>query len=221
MVNCNKCRRAPAVDPDTWCLACRGVEVLTGELAGTWPYTAARVLAEDAVVSAVRTVKGLRSLGTSLSSAEHSRAAARERTRERSPRGRASSGKSLPPPPPPPAPLTAPKEEYSYAEESEEEEDQVVDPPITTKAKCDPSKPPPEPPEPPREHDRDRSRGRRRRGEASGTRKHKKRTRGGKKHQRLHRQLDRPDLPLPRRPPRSFWEERPSFDGHRGHSSRR
>ena len=220
MVNCNKCKRAPAVDPDTWCLACRGVEVLTGELAGSWPHTAARVLAEDAIVSAVRTVKGIRSLGTSLSSAEQSRAAARERTRERSPRGRASSARSLPPPPPPPAPLTEPKEEDSYTEESEEEEDQVVDPPVTTKAKCDPSKAPPEPPTPPKDHSRDRSRGRRRRGEGSG-RKHKKRTRGGKKHQRLHRQLDRPDLPLPRRPPRTFWDQRPSFDGHRGHSSRR
>ena len=145
MVACNKCSRAPAAEPDTWCVACRGVEALGVELAGSWHLRAVREQAEDAIVAAVRAVKGLRSLGASLSSAEQARASHREIPHAKihpksAPCSVATSCRFL-----------KAKEESSYEEleESGEEEGCTEDPPITTRAKSDPSKLPTEPRHPP------------------------------------------------------------------------
>lgn len=223
MVACNKCRRAPAKEPDTWCLACRGVEILNKELAGVWHCNAVRSLAEDQVVAAARAVRGLRSLGTSLDSAEKSRASVRAASRERSPRRSSGAPRYLPAPPPPPAPVVRPKgESYSEFEESEEEDTREGDPPITTKAKSDPTRQPPEPALPPRESSRGAHEHHRERGDQEHqTKKKKKSKRDGRKHARHHRGLDRPDLPLPRRPPQTYWEERPSLEGHSARRDRR
>eukprot|EP00435_Cladocopium_sp_Y103_P040806 s82_g11.t1 len=195
--------------------------VLLTELAGSWPSNAARALAEQTVVSAAKTVRGLRSLGTGLHSAEKSRAAGESSTRERSPRPRPESGRVLPAPPPPPAPLPKVKAESSEDDESEEEEEREVDPPITTRAKSDPARRPAEPKGPPPRARRDRSHHRDRREDEERRSRKRRGKRAGRNHPRHHRGLDRPDLPLPRRPPASFWRERPSLDGHSAHGERR
>ncbi len=66
---CNKCKRTPCEEGDTWCLGCSGWEALGQELGAHWGSPTLRVLASDVVVNAVRTVRALRQFSSGLASA--------------------------------------------------------------------------------------------------------------------------------------------------------
>ena len=171
----------------------------------------------------MRTVRGLRTLGISLQSAEKSRASQEERQQSRAesviPAG--SRGRSIPAPPPPPARLKEEQpSEGSYTEgEESEEEDRTYEEKCETRPKSDPARKPPEPKYPPREHhqqqrqeERDweeRSEIPRRKGQ--GVKKKSKR--GGRKRQRLYRAVENPDVRLHRKTPGNFWDQKPSLEG--------
>ena len=169
----------------------------------------------------------MRKLSLSVQSAGHSRATSERLSaggNRASETGAHSAGppgaaaKVLPAPektprlPPPPAP-TRPKEESSseYSEESGEEGERSVREERTTpnRSRQEEIPTPPSPPPRPREV---RERSRRRRGHrAESSRVDRKKTRrAGRKHQRLYRTLERPDLKVHHRIPGSF------FEGHSG-----
>lgn len=234
-ITCAKCRGFPASEGDSWCVGCTAWEALGRELTGHWDNVGARRLGNDVVVSATRQLRALRSLsaglareGTGSGGAGSTRARSpdhppavpepkdpprhRARTeREELPRRRAEESRS------------AAKEEAlseDYEDESGEEEDRVErSPPRDADHRPIKGDRPPTPPPPPekdypgtrslpvklsqreRSPRRDRSRDRRRR----GSHNHSKR-RGGRKHKRLHRLAQQPDLLIHRVPGKSFWE---------------
>lgn len=221
MVKCAKCKQVELSGPDSWCLACGAWEALETELGARWHNPALRGLAEDTVIAAVRTVRGLRTLGASLDSAERARAS----DRGSSARGRSAAEPvrerpPLPVPPPPPVPVKEQEESIEAEdEESEEEADERNEEELATATpKSKASRRPSEPSRPPREDHRDRSRDRSRRSHKEKPRGHKKKRkntshRGGRKHQRLYRSLENPNINLHRKIPASFWDKRPSLDG--------
>ena len=67
---CNKCRRSPPIDGDTWCVGCSAWESLGKELTSTWSGPlGVKTLANEIVLNAVREVRGLRALGAGISRA--------------------------------------------------------------------------------------------------------------------------------------------------------
>lgn len=219
MVVCAKCKQVQVPGSDSWCLACGAWEALETELGSKWHNPALRSLAEDTLVSAVRTIRSLRSLGASFSSAERARAAAVEETatRGRSVRDGGRERRDLPPPPPPPVPVKRQEESSGdEAEESEEEEvDRIEDPNGRPHSKAAPPRRPAEPDHPPRGHKREHSEENqhRSRRDKRKRKKGKKSSRGGRKHQRLYRSLEKPEIRLHRKISSVFWDKRPSLDG--------
>ena len=223
---CNKCRQTAPADGDSWCLGCSAIESLQTELNAHWHHPGLRKLANDQVVAATRAVRALRLFSSGLKSAGDARAAL-PRHAGRASEGQNRSGdtrpRSLPPPPPPPIKEQEVSEEE---EESEEEEDTEEAAPEAT-PKSDPSRRPPEPDKPPRspESSRDRRRhqeeaSKRKRREGSDKKRRRRGDRGGKKHPRVYRTLDNPDLPVHRRLPPSFLDSAPSL-GSSGSRARR
>lgn len=171
---------------------------------------------------AVRTVRGLRTLGSSLKSAEKSRASQEDRHQGRAEPGipAGSRGRSIPAPPPPPARAKEEPSEHSYTEgEESEEEDRAYEEKCETRPKSDPARKPPEPKYPPREHqphprpeERDwEERSEIPRRKDQGVKKKSKRA--GRKRQRLYRAVENPDIRLHRKTPGTFWDQKPSLDG--------
>lgn len=77
------------------------------------------------------------------------------------------------------------------------------------------------PSQPPRGHSPRGDERERRERSRSRHEKKKKKKRGGKKHQRLWRTLERPDLPVHRKQPAGFWEDTPSRRGREALERRR
>ena len=120
---CNKCKQCPPHGDDSWCLGCTGVEALSTELAGQWQVPALRNIAHDWVLSAVRGVKSLRRLSSSLQSAEASRAAQSRGASVRPVQPARSTEdryRHLPPPPVPPVKEQPESSEEEYETEEEE-----------------------------------------------------------------------------------------------------
>lgn len=213
-MSCNKCRQCVPSEGDSWCLGCCGWESLQTELASVWHHPGLRALANDTVVNAVRAVRSLRNFSSSLHSAEIARASVQDRDRTSTRAHGQSVSRPLPPPPaPPPVPVKR-EDSYTYEEESEEEE---TGPGAASKA--NPSRRPAEPREAPRSHKDEDRQGRHRGRSATPRRSTKKRrrtgTRGGKKHPRLYRTLERPELKVHRKKTSAFWEQTPSRQGVR------
>ena len=226
---CAKCRKCEPNTGDTWCLGCTGLETLTGELAASWQTPGFRTAANDLVVSCVRGVRALRHLSASCASAEQSRAArARSGQSAAVSEGRAARSPPkerarAPTPPPPPLAVKEQEEESGESETEEEEEEYEEKKFEGAAAKSNPAKGPREPEGPPQlerrrvsdreeERHRERSRDRSRREEHTSKRK-RRGSRGGSKHPRLYRTLDKPDTPVHRKPPRTFWSGSRSFAG--------
>ena len=67
---CVKCRQGQPQPGDSWCLGCAGWEVIERELASRWPLPGGlRVIAEDCVLNAARTIRALRAVGAGSSRA--------------------------------------------------------------------------------------------------------------------------------------------------------
>lgn len=211
VMSCNKCRRTPALEGDTWCLGCAALESLNLELCSSWYSRALRGVANDLIVNTVTAVRALRQVSTGLQSAEHSRAASSAREGTRSPLRTTRSKPPLPAPPAPPPPSVPVKEqEESYESETEGSEDEEE----ATPGAAAKSKPVTRPVEAERHsHHGEEGRG-------SRKRKSKRGHRAGKKHPRLHRALENPDIELHRKLPASFWEQR-SNEGRRALERRR
>lgn len=225
---CAKCRGYPAQEGDSWCAGCIGWEALGRELTANWDSQGGRHLANDLVVSTCRQVRALRSVTAGLTrSGASAPAAGKSRARGES--------VAVPEPPAPPrreererTPRRRPCKEEEVSEreceEESEEEERAEDRSPAKDADHQPLRdgrprsPPPPPPErgPPgtksiglsrqrEEHSRER---RHRDGSRRGSH-HSHRTsnrRGGRKHKRLHRLAENPDLVIHRAPGRSFWE---------------
>ena len=220
---CNKCKRTPCEEGDSWCLGCSAWEALGQELGASWGSAALRVVASDVVVHAVKTVRSLRQVSSSLTSASSAGISRDLKT---------TTAKA--PAPKPPLPRREGKgvtevkkelddEEYEfYSEESEEEKDKG-------------SQRPPEPAHPPSAAARTGSSGHRdhrqedRRSQEKGehhrdrerTRKRKRTSkRSGRKHQRQYRALEDPNVRLHRSKPGTYWDSTPTSQG-RGALERR
>ena len=63
---CNKCRQSAPRDGDTWCLACSSWEALGQELTSRWSCSSSRRLADDLVLSVTRQVRFLRNLSAGI-----------------------------------------------------------------------------------------------------------------------------------------------------------
>lgn len=222
-MSCKKCRQCKPLPDDTWCLGCAAWESLETELKSPWSQAALRAAANDLVVDTVRAVRSLRSIASSLHSAENSsRAGAKaERGRSRSPQG--TVRRLLPVPPPPPVPVKEQEESSESEDQLDSDEEEEVAPATTTAAKSDPARRPPEPKGPPPSREREEHRS----GQSSGHHKSGKKKskgghhRGGKKHKRLYRQLENPDLVLHRSLPAAFWDQRSGRQGREALERRR
>lgn len=219
-MSCHKCKQAPPQVGDSWCLACSGWEALGVELGGRWGNPALRALAEEAVVGAVRQVRGLRKLANSLSAAAGSGRASVVPEAA----GTSTTAKATPPRPPLPRnPPPLPKQEVAESEDVEEEEEESEgsdrrereEPEAATPVRRERgSERPVTPIRSTGDHlpERDRSR---RRGSGRDHRGHhsSRRHRGGRKHKRLARGLTDPSLPLHRSTPGSYWDLAPDRQG--------
>ena len=207
---CNKCRVSQPYQGDSWCLACSAVEALSSELRSRWELPGLREAAEESIISTARQVKALRKLSVGLA-AERAAAKSKEPARQaeaalstprvRSPLPRSASRASR---------GEAVKKEPSEKDEGESEEGEEQESyseeegvlpgasllPARPAGGGDPeredrrskgSRPPPEPEGPP-PHRRSREE------EGLGAeRKRRKKHRGGARHKRLSRLVDRPD----------------------------
>lgn len=218
---CNKCKRAPCEEGDSWCIGCSGWEALGQELCAKWGSAALRVVASDIVVHAVKEVRALRQVSSSLTSASSAGISRDLKTTS----AKAAASK-------PPLPRREGKgstevkkepaeEEYESYEEGSEEEKPAGD------------RKPPEPDHPPSAASRregDSNRGRRtepraedreeHRGEHRGHKRKRTSKRAGRKHQRQYRVLEDPNIRLHRTKPGSYWDTTPSSQG-RGALERR
>eukprot|EP00435_Cladocopium_sp_Y103_P049425 s250_g14.t3 len=183
------------------------VQALGSELASPWHNRGLRHIATGQIENTVRLVRALRNLSSSLLSAETSRAAEKGRSRPQ-------AGREAPPPPPPPPVKEQERSSESESQDSEEDDRETG----TTAPKSKPAKP--------RREDRDQEEDRRRksparaetperRDEAERKEKKKKKkdkdrtrrgNRAGRNHQRLHRALENPDVPLHRKRPAQYWD---------------
>ena len=210
-MSCNKCKQAPPQVGDSWCLACAGWEALGVELGAKWGSPAFRALAEEAVVNAVKQVRGLRKLAGCISaSAGSGRAGGSGEAVAGSTTAKAAPERPPLPrnPPPPPAEKEEPESESVEEEEGESEETdhsrggtvRELSPPKSRRGGERPVTPVRGPAEvvPRRERSRRRDRDR----EPRRTRKH----RAGRKHKRLGRGLVDPTIPLHRSTPGSYWD---------------
>ena len=210
---CHRCRRCAPSGGDSWCLGCTAGEALSNELSGSWHSAAIRALANEVCVSAVKHVRALRQLSSSLQSAETSRASlSRASTPKAEP---ARAGNHLPVPPPPPPKVV--KEQSSSSGDTEESEgsgerasshhkedktparaegsSRTVDHRGDKRAREHSSTAA----ETPRKEHRHREERDRRRHKKSGHR-------AGRKHQRLHHTLENPNLIVHYRPPANYWD---------------
>ncbi len=218
---CNKCKRTPCEEGDTWCLGCSGWEALGQELSAHWGSPTLRVLASDVVVNSVRTVRALRQFSSGLASAS---SAGATRALEVA---TAKSGSN--PKPPLQRSQGAPNVEVKAEPADEEEYESYTEEETAPKAAgarrpAEPDHPPPKAPrgqqeEEDRDH-RPRESGSRREEPEQERRGHKRKRRGGRKHQRLHRVLGDPNVRLHRSKPGSYWDSTPSRQG-RGALDRR
>ena len=213
---CNRCRQCPPAEGDTWCLACTGWEALGRDLAGTWDSPGCRAIAADLVVSCVRQVRALRSLGAGLARAPglaaeaggnrtHGAGTSRARSevplavtpksaakgnREELPRRRSERGRT--PPPPIAKDEVSDREEADDDGESEEEEHEEVEeeevPPNTSHVPLTGGhRRPPEPPGSPSRRGSERGGDRHR----SAAHSHRGSTRSGRDQHREERDRDR------------------------------
>lgn len=219
-MSCAKCRQCAPFGTDTWCIGCSAWEALGTELCGRWYTPGLRALANDQVVSAVKSVRALRSFSASLQSAGSAQAALRARSAakepeqdERAPLPR-SRERDLPA-------GSEVKRQPASSEDCDEESGESSEAPgVAAKSAPDrrPSEPanPPRPREPEGERDRGGERERTRpRSEERGDREGRKRkgnkdrrgNRAGRKRPRLHRAVADPTFPLHRKPPGSYWDQ--------------
>ena len=212
---CNKCKQGLAQEGDTWCLRCSSLEHSLGLLRQGWRNQGLRAVAEEALLSSARLCRAFSNLDHSLATTgagQESRApAATAKSREGRPRGSRSPRRDTRPaiPRSPARAATAergaappPESEESDSDEEEEEEERVEAPITEVKREDWGSDKPPEPegPPPPRPHSsRTERRPRDHQGEEKPRKRHsgrdsghKKRRRGGTKHQRRHKDIQDP-----------------------------
>ena len=252
---CAKCRTWISAPGDSWCVGCTAAAEITSELQRPWN-PAYRRIAHHTLISATRTLKGLRALSAGFRSKVQSEVAQRtgaENTRaplqvseleddlrEELPRRRSTSAKSAAK-----EPLRTPvsSEESESATENEADTVKLEEAPLKRKRReesppphphhkplgGDQDKKPPEPDHPPPQNKpvtrstetrqdtvkhpwrNDQHRDRRERSQHHHKKK-KPRHRAGRKHQRLHRLLIDPSLPVHQRPPSSYWELEDTLD---------
>ena len=213
-MSCNKCKQAPPQVGDSWCLACAGWEALGAELAAKWSSPALRSLAEEAVVGAVKQVRGLRKLAGSISaSAGSGRAGGSGEAVASTTTAKAQPERPPLPrnPPPPPVEKEEPESESGEEEEGESEETEgsragptrEPSPPRHRRGSERPVTPARGPVEPPPHRERSR---RRERDRDHHRRYSKRKHRAGRKHKRLGRALGDPTISLHRATPGSYWD---------------
>lgn len=212
---CNKCRQAPSLGTDSWCLGCSAQEHVLEELRSRWGSSDLRRAANDLLVDSARQVKVLRALSLRLQPIVPP---GLEGSRKEGAAARGATAKALA------IPAKQPEEEekvvepepegsYSYTYTEAEEEDEVEEERATT-SKPPPRVPPVPPPAPPpvvkkEEGVESPERKRKERGErkAKGSSSHKKKRdrprgerdrtrgrRGGRKHQQVHRRKSEPGV---------------------------
>ncbi len=222
---CTKCKSATAAEGDSWCTGCTSWEFIGRELCGSWDCSGSRVIANDLVVNTARQVRALRSLGAGLArvGTEAAPAGSRRAREEAAVEPKRDHRESLPrrrsevPPPPAAAPKEEDLSEDLEGEEESEEEEVSRD----HSALGGGHRRPPEPDGPPpgaskerrkedtRERAREDSRGYHRGRDRDHGYKRRKTSggrRGGRKHQRLHRLAQNPNLLVHRKPSSDFWE---------------
>ena len=221
---CVKCKTSSAAEGDSWCNGCSAWEFIGRELSASWDTPGGKLLANDIAVSAARQIRAVRSLTAGLtrqsiaiSSAGGSRAPEEEAEASGAggpPRETLPRRRSVAPPPP------APKEEPLSEEEEDESEEYSVDADHHPLPGGD--RKPPEPDGPPPGRTREKrgageDRASSKYAESRKSKRHRRSSghRGGRKHQRLHRLADNPNLVVHRKPGSGFWELASS--GRRGH----
>lgn len=78
-MSCAKCRQSVPSESDTWCLGCSAWEALGTELCARWYSPGLRSLANQQVVSAVKSIRALRTFSSGLHRAGASQAAVASR----------------------------------------------------------------------------------------------------------------------------------------------
>lgn len=125
---CNKCRAAPPVVGDSWCLSCSALEAIASELKGRWGSVELRRLAADQLVEQAKSVKTLRILPLRLRFEGEDKSGSKHTS---SPLGATAKARGATPPPPKAPPVareTSTKAEVvetpeHAAEESESDEE--------------------------------------------------------------------------------------------------
>ena len=224
---CNKCRAAPQLKGDSWCLACTACESISCELRARWGSHELRRLAADQLVDQSKAVKTLRILSLRLRFEGEDRSGARSGPSTGAGHTLGATGKAKPGPPPilkeAPAKDTEGVEEEDevevYEEESEysyqtsEEEDidtrqEGVKPHLSKKPESpkkgagnsevgDVKK---EKKRKSQESEKvERKTSKKREGKESKERTRRRGRRGGSKHQQVHRQRKDPNLRVHRK----------------------
>ena len=222
---CRRCRGSPALEGDTYCLACGAWESLGRELQAPWGLPGIRAIVTDLIVRTTRQVRALRNFcvvaGDSAGKEPGGKGAHSQVKQEQE--ERPALVRKRPhrvPPVTPSSPKRSKREERkssSYSEESDKEtEDEKPDATHKPLASGSDNRPP-EPEGPPSGQVRlkepqpvqqSQPAGRDRAGHRSEKEKHsRRRRRGGRKHQRLHRLAEDPLLRVHRALPSRYFDQ--------------
>ena len=207
---CNKCRSGKQAEGDSWYLGCSALEVASQQLRRKWNNPGLRAIAEEALLSSAKLVRGFGSLDNNLLTAAAvdkgplaSAKSKRERARSRSPLRDDRPPLRRQPPIEERRRSPVREEEESYEEESAEEEaaadtEQEVEPEEPSrkevKQEIRGSEKPPEPDYPPKwaksepSYKNREDRSPRREEKKKKKKKKNKGKRGGTRHQRHHRE---------------------------------
>lgn len=120
---CNKCRAAPPLSGDSWCLACTACESISCELRSRWGSHELRRLAADELVDQSKAIKTLRILSLRLRFEGADRSGARSGPSTGAGVALGATGKAKPGPPPKAPPIL--KEATGKTPEVIEEEVEV------------------------------------------------------------------------------------------------
>lgn len=208
---CNKCRQAPSLGTDSWCVGCSAQENVYEELRSRWGSSDLRRAANDLLVDAARQVKVLRALSLRLQPIVPP---GLEAGRKEGAPARGATAKALALPAKQPVEnekVAEPEPEGSYSHTySECEEEDAIEEELTPSRKPPPRTPPIPPPvvkkeeevESPERKKRDREE---KKSKAASSHKKKKERvksdrdrhrgrRGGRKHQQVHRRKSDPGV---------------------------
>ena len=119
---CHKCRAAPALSGDSWCLACTACESVSCELKARWGSHELRRLAADQLVDQSKSIKTLRILSLRLRFEGEDRSGARSGPSTSAGQALGATGKAKPAPPPKAPPILKEAANKDFEEVVEEKE---------------------------------------------------------------------------------------------------